>query len=350
MPVPPRLVRRFLSPVFVAAELAMAIVFVAVCAVGLLVAPFTPRRRVLRIAAFGAAYMAMEVAVAFAALGLWAVAPHYWARPRRPGSAAGEAWEDRHFRLLGWALAFVLGAAQRFVGFRVLVEAEAQGATLSGHSPVLVLARHAGPGDSFALAHLLLVHGRRVRIVLKDILQLDPALDVLLNRLPACFLPPRSSSGPDMAERVASLAATLGGADALLIFPEGGNWTPARHLAAIRHLRARRHERAARAAEAMPHVLPPRPAGFLACMRRRPDLDVAIVAHMGLDELVTPGAVWEALPLTVPMTVRWWWTAAALIPSGDDERSHWLISEWAIVDEWIDARRAAVAPPGGNRR
>jgi hypothetical protein len=30
-----------------------------------------------------------------------------------------------------------------------------------------------------------------------------------------------------------------------------------------------------------PHVLPPRPAGVLACLAARPDLDVVVVAHTG---------------------------------------------------------------------
>ena len=50
--------------------------------------------------------------------------------------------------------------------------------------PLLVLARHAGPGDSFALVELLLSrYGRRPRIVLKEDLLWDPGLDVLLSRL-----------------------------------------------------------------------------------------------------------------------------------------------------------------------
>ncbi len=345
MPVPPRIVRRVLSPLFLAVEVGLAVGFTVAAAVAALVAPLTPRRRVLRIAAFGAAYMSVEIAVSVAALCLWLAAPRHWVRPPRPGSPDAGLWERRHFGLLAWALGAVLGAAGRLAGFRVVTEAAA-GSTLGGDNPVLVLARHGGPGDSFALAHLLLAHGRRVRIVLKGVLQLDPALDVVLNRLPSCFLPRRSSSGEDVAERVAALAATLRGADALLLFPEGGNWTPRRRLDAIAHLRAERHETAARAAEAMEHVLPPRPAGFLACMHCRPDLDVAVVAHTGLDRLVTARAIWDALPLDMPMTVRWWWTPATLVPDTDEERYHFLTSQWAGVDGWIDARWADSAGAG----
>ena len=52
--------------------------------------------------------------------------------------------------------------------------------------PLLVLCRHAGPGDSFLLAHALINwYDREPRIVLEESLQWDPAINVLLNRLPS---------------------------------------------------------------------------------------------------------------------------------------------------------------------
>ncbi|HWG73410.1 MAG TPA: hypothetical protein VG184_05080 [Acidimicrobiales bacterium] len=36
-----------------------------------------------------------------------------------------------------------------------------------------------------------------------------------------------------------------------------------------------------------------------------------------------------------------WRSPAAALPDDDDERLRWLTREWAIVDEWIDARRPA---------
>src|SRR4029450_6899592 len=49
--------------------------------------------------------------------------------------------------------------------------------------PVIVLSRHAGPGDSFLLVHQLLSRYRRKpRIVMKAALQFDPGLDVVINR------------------------------------------------------------------------------------------------------------------------------------------------------------------------
>jgi hypothetical protein len=90
-----------------------------------------------------------------------------------------------------------------------------------------------------------------------------------------------------------------------------------------------------------PHVLPPRPAGVLACLAARPDLDVVVVAHTGLDDLVSPAQIWRAIPLTArPMTIRWWHEPAAAIPDDPDGRLQWLQVQWTILDSWIGARKA----------
>src|SRR5581483_3557519 len=191
----------------------------------------------------------------------------------------------------------VLASAHRWVRFSVEVDASGEPPAFTSAQPVLVLARHGGLGDSFALVHLLLTRYRRhIRVVLKDVLQLDPALDVLLNRLNYYFLPSSSGAGEDLSERLAALAVELGAGEALLVFPEGGNWTPSRRRRAIRRLRREGKADAATAATLMEHVLPPRPGGVLACVAARPEIPIVIVAHAGLDGIVNPRQLWAALP------------------------------------------------------
>ena len=43
----------------------------------------------------------------------------------------------------------------------------------------------------------------------------------------------------------------------------------------------------ARRAEELTHVLAPRPGGFIAALDGAPDADVVLVAHTGLDHLLT---------------------------------------------------------------
>ena len=328
LPLP---IRRLLLPVDAVVLLALAALFTVMVVVGGVLAPISRRQRVLRIGAFSLCYCLVELAVVTAAGTLWL-------RRIVPGGLNSEtSWVNANQGLLAWALGHVLGAARRFLGFRVVVVETSDATALGGADPVLVLARHGGPGDSFALVHLLLTRYRRgVRIVVKDILQLDPALDLLLNRLNCCFL--GSGDVRDTTERLAQMARTLGPGDALLLFPEGANWTPDRRQRAIRRLWRHNKTDAARAATLMTNVLPPRPDGVFTCLDANPGLGVVVVAHAGLDRMVRPRQAWDQLPLSTPMTVRAWPTVA--VPEDSEGRLAWLTLEWAVVDEWVEAFHA----------
>src|SRR5947199_317591 len=103
--------------------------------------------------------------------------------------------------------------------------------------PVIVLSRHAGPGDSLLLVHQLLsVYHRRPRVVMKATLQLDPSVDIVGNRLPNVWIKSRQAGEHIFTEQIARLARGLDERGALVIFPEGGNWTPGRWRRGIRRL------------------------------------------------------------------------------------------------------------------
>jgi 1-acyl-sn-glycerol-3-phosphate acyltransferase len=352
---PPAGVRRaVLDPLWLPVAAALAALLLAVAAIGGLAWPVTRRRRVPRLALLGALYLLLDAIMVVACAGLWLRHPV-------PAARDDDRWQDAHLGLLRWTLATLRSAATTLLGFTMTVEeppgplAPLAPLTLGGldGGPVLVLARHAGPGDSFALVDLLLTrYGRRPRIVLKEDLLWDPGLDVLLSRLSACFLPARAGDGEELADRVAGLARRLRGRDAMLIFPEGRNWTPRRYRRALSRLLYRADWEVAAQAARNPYVLPPRPAGVLASLAARPDLDVVVVAHTGLDDLVSPALVWRALPLTGrPMTVRWWREPAGEVPADPAGQFQWLQVQWAIVDSWIESRRARAAagsPPAAD--
>ena len=138
-----------------------------------------------------------------------------------------------------------------------------------------------------------------------------------------------------------------GRGDALLLFPEGGNWTPRRRLRAIARLRVDRKPEAGRKAQLMEHVLPPHPDGVLACLQARPDLAVVVFAHTGLDKITSVAAVWHAIPFRTPMTVGWWPTVPP--PPDPEGQLNWLTTEWAVVDEWIGAVGSGPRSPPQSR-
>src|SRR5215475_10565480 len=76
----------------------------------------------------------------------------------------------------------------------------------------------------------------------------------------------------------------------------------------------------------------------------RGDLNVAVVAHTGLEHLVSAASIWRAVPVTEPMMVRWWYEPARALPRSAARRRDWLRLQWAFVDSWIDARKAARHP------
>lgn len=328
---PPRLVRRaVVDPLFAPLALVLAVALAVVVAVSAVWAPFGPRRRVLRLSALALVYLFIDVALLVAGAALWL------RHPRRRGLAAQRAWTEAHVRVLRWALLKLLGAARWLMGFRVEVDPWAP-ALPDDDRPLLFLARHAGPGDSFALVWLIVTHWCLTpRVVLKDVLLWDPGLDVMLTRLSGCFLPSRSGAGDDTTALVATSAAKLSPGDALLLFPEGGNWTPGRQRRAVRRLWQSGRRRSARQAAAMPEVLPPRPAGTAAALAERPDLDVVVVAHAGLDRLTSVRRVWTAIPVHhTPMRVSWWRVPAREAPRSEDEVADWLNGQWAEVARWV---------------
>jgi 1-acyl-sn-glycerol-3-phosphate acyltransferase len=330
--LPPRWVRRcLLDPLWVPLALLLAALFGVLGALswldGLLIGLVRPvSNKFSRLAWLASTYLALDLVMLLGCFWLWLVKPF-----RRAD------WLPAHQSLLRWCLDQLRVASAALVGFTVLLDRPLPPARPDSPVPLLVLARHAGPGDSFALVHLIASElDRCPRVVLKAALQWDPGLDVILNRLRAYFVPSRSGAGEDRTEPLTELAAGLDGNDALLLFPEGGNWTPRRHRRAVRRLWRAGRRRAALLAHANSHVLPPRPGGALACLQARPDADVLVVAHAGLDTLVSPGLIWRALPLgDRPMRISWWQHSPATIPADEAGQLDWLARQWDRIEEWV---------------
>jgi 1-acyl-sn-glycerol-3-phosphate acyltransferase len=167
----------------------------------------------------------------------------------------------------------------------------------------------------------------------------DKDIDVLLNRIPARFISPNPAAGDDLESQISALAANLDENDAFVIFPEGGNFTPQRRTKGIERLRKLGMEKMAARAEAMTNVLAPRPGGFLAALEAAPDADVVLVAHTGLDHMLTVGDVWRELPMDKQIIMRWWTVSAHEIPADRDARIDWLFDWWERIDSWIEENR-----------
>ena len=341
--LPPTLVRRLvLAPLVVAIAVAFLVLspFLALAALvsGLAVRSRAGHMRSLRLVGFAAVGFIAETVALFMLLGLWIVSGF-------GGRLGTEPYQSRHYAVVRWFLDTLYHGAEKTYGLRVEVDepeltAEERIARLA--RPVIVLCRHAGPGDSFLLIHeLLSVYGRRPRVVMKAALQFDPSLDVAGNRLPNVFIQ-HSKTGESMfTEQIERLARGLDRTGALVIFPEGANWTPGRWRRGIRRLEHQgRTDLAARARE-MPNLLPPRPGGALAAIKACPQADVIFVAHSGLDNIISVGDVWRNFPIDQVIRAKWWRVPVDQVPRsvGHEAQLQWLYGWWERIDSWISENR-----------
>jgi hypothetical protein len=283
LPLPARWVRRPLALLVVlglafAATLLPLLVLAAIAAS--LVLP--GRWRVLRLLAFVLVYLLLEVVGLAIAFGLWVASGFGW-KIRSP------LFQRAHYAVLNGLLAEVLLTATVLFHLRIDTDGVSWSPVEDGvpgsTNAMVVLSRHAGPGDSLLLVRTL--------------------------------------------------------EDALLIVPEGGNFTEARRLRAIDRLRGRGMEEQARRAEALRNVLPPRSGGVAAALQSAPHADVVFVAHTGLEHLSTPADLWDGLPMDSTVTLRWWFVPAAEVPREAAAQEQWLYQRWSVIDEWIAANRPA---------
>jgi 1-acyl-sn-glycerol-3-phosphate acyltransferase len=304
--------------------------------------PFVPGwLRPLRLLWLGVVHLTLESIMLVELFGLWiASGVGIWIR--------NPFFERIHYDLAQSYLVVFFREARRVLRLKI----ETVGPSPDAHpgEPLLVLCRHAGPGDSFTLMYALMHwYGREPRVVLKEALAWDPAIGVLLTRLPSRFISPNPRAGRDVEAEVGELARNLDHNDAFVIFPEGGNFTPDRRDRAIKRLHRLGMKGMAHRAEQMINVLAPRPGGVLAALEAAPEADVLLVAHTGLDHVLTLGDVWHSLPMDKRLLMGWWRIPREEIPTGREERIEWLFEWWHRIDEWIDTHRPVDLPRSHRR-
>jgi 1-acyl-sn-glycerol-3-phosphate acyltransferase len=337
--MPPVWIRRV---VIAPAVVALAVTLLTTLPVWLIVAlaasPLVPGHlRVPRLVWLAIVYVVWDAAALVTLFGSWVASGFGW-KIRTPG------FQRFHYVLTGKFLGVLFWIAKWSLHLVVDVVGTDPDTAVPGR-PEIVVSRHAGPGDSFILIHALVNwFDREPRIVLKATLQWDPAIDVLLNRLPSRFITPGRTASASLEEEVGELADGLDDNDAFVIFPEGGNFTPVRRLRAIAKLRDRGKRELANRAEHLRNVLPPKPGGLLAAIDAAPDAGVIFVAHTGLDRMITVADVWRELPMDKRLVMRFWSVPPEEVPVGEEARTVWLYDWWARIDAWIEENRPAPRP------
>ena len=302
-----------------------------------LLSPFVPGwLRPVRLLWLGVVHMTLESIALVELFGLWIASGFGW-RIRTP------YFERIHYDIVQAYLVVFFRECRRVL--RLKIETVGPAPDAYPGQPLLVFCRHAGPADSFTLIYALMHWYRREpRVVLKDTLAWDPAIGVLLSRLPNRFISPNPGAESRVETEIGELASNLDENDCFVIFPEGGNFTPRRRERAISRLRRLGMSRMAQRAEEMTHVLAPRPGGVLAALDAAPGADVLLVAHTGLDHVVSLADVWHSLPMDKRLQMAWWRISREDIPVDRDERIEWLFTWWQHVDEWVEEHRPEDLP------
>lgn len=244
--------------------------------------------------------------------------------------ARSEAQFDRYRRMQAWWSSSLLDWARRLLNVRFDLDDLSE----FPENGFIVLSRHASMVDAVLPAVLVSKDLKRyVHYVLKQELQWDPNLDVYGHRLGNYFVS-RDGDGDSEADAIGRFALTTRPRSATVIFPEGTYATPGRQERIRASLARRGEDELLALATELRHLLPPKPAGTLALLDNRPDHDVVVMGHVGL-EGVTDAGLRHRLPLRHPVTVRWWVHPRSTIPATDEERIAWLNEQWRTLDRWV---------------
>lgn len=294
------------------------------------------RPQPLLVARLVIAYFARELAVLAGCGALWLISGCGW-RIHSPAS------QRLHYRLLRW---LAHGIAQRgltLLGIDVAPEPSPQATqSLECDRPLLFFSRHAGPGDTVVLVDLLMTRYRRLpSVVFKDTLTIDPCIDLIGHRLPHAGLD--TSDAEESEARIEQVAAELDRRGVLVLFPEGGNFSPERRRRSLEKLWRKGRSREAAAGEQMTHVLPPHPAGALAAIRGNPDCDVIFAAHTGLGVAAFPRELWRHPPIGKTLKTRMWLAPAAERPREPEAQARWLYDWWKRLDDWVESQGEATS-------
>ncbi len=335
--VPPRWLRRILiAPLVLAICLALLVISPALLLLAAIADVFVPGKwRIVRLVAFATFFVFMEAAGIVVLFALW-IWFGFGTRLRTDRA------KDVHYRVMTFYLKLMYRAVSLLLGLRVNIEERQP----PQPGPILVFARHAGPGNSLMLiGTMMIAFNRRPRIVMLAKLQWDPLFDTMFNRLPNRFITHEKGKSDQYVAAIGDLAENLGDQDAFVLFPEGKDFTQRLRRRAIDYLKSKGFDRHAERAEQMLHVLPPRHRGPFAAITGAPNADVAFVAHSVLEELGTFKELWRRIPLDDPIDGRYWRICAAEVPRTEDDVIEWLYTWWERIDEWVEDHKLPELTP-----
>lgn len=273
--------------------------------------------RALRLLRLGWTFCLLEVLALPAAFWVWATGP------------VASDQTGRYQRLLAWWLRTITAAIRRSLGFTFDNRFPE-----TGDAPLIVVSRHAGPGDAlFLMDFLANRQGRAIRSVGRTRLLWDPFFDHVGSGAGYVFL--QAGEGVDRIRD----GAVMPERGAFISFPEGGNYSAKRRQQAIERFRAAGDDVRAAAAADLDHLLLPRAGGVHAALMGAPEATVVLVGHAGYGDIDSFAGMWRAIPEGRAITLE---GRVVDRPDGWQDRAavaEWLLACWVDLDRWIHKRR-----------
>lgn len=278
-----------------------------------------PRTRALL---FFCLYLACEVVGVLAAALLW-----LWHLGGRRGVGRYVADNALLQRVFTDSLFF---GAVRIFAMRVQVE----GIEEAQRGPFLLFVRHVSTADTVLAAALLANrHGLLLRYVLKRELLWDPCIDIVGRRLPNAFVERAVDKTAADVAAVERLTRDLTPDSAVLIFPEGTRFSPAKRQAALDKLLGQGRTALHAIASQFEHVMPPKLGGPLALLARAPDVDAAFLEHTGFEGAQSFSRFFRGELCGRTIHARFRRVPARDIPATDRER--WLFEQWLRCEQYV---------------
>ena len=256
-----------------------------------------------------------------------------WLKFAPSGQLGGRASLQAHSRLLGWWATNLVRGARTLLGMRHFLEGRSN---LDAGGPLIVLARHGRPAASLLVVAMLAESGLRPRFVIARELLWDPCLDIVGHRIPNYFVDRDSFDNREELENIARLATGLADDEALVIFPEGINFSRTRRDRAIEVLSRTAPERAA-SVRRLKHVLPIRTAGLLSVLKADRSTDLLFLNHVGVADFHKLRDLWRNVPFPASLIFSASRTSRQEAPDVNDEAAlvRWLDTRWEEFDSWV---------------
>jgi hypothetical protein len=212
---------------------------------------------------------------------------------------------------------------------------------LTAPGPVIGFLRHASVADNLiAPVFFGREAGFDLRYVAKHEVQNDPIFDIIGNRLHSVFVRRGSGDAEREIAAVTGLLEGLGPRDAIVVWPEGTRFSPAKREKILASIERRGDAARTARARALEHVLPPNLGGPVALLEaavaRGLGTDVVFCRHAGYEGAATFADLLEGRAIGRRVRLHFVRVPFDQLPRGGREAiADWFFTEWATLDAWV---------------